>query len=79
MAGTSTSRVRRDSKLSLHELTAFAVGNIVGLGVMSMIGIGIATTGTWLWLAVLIGGALAFLAAAPQMALNSFEPFPDGQ
>ena len=79
MSGTSTSRAWRDSKLTFLELTAFAVGNIVGLGVMSMIGIGIATTGTWLWLAVLIGGALAFLAAAPQMALNSFEPFPDGQ
>ena len=41
------------SSRSLHtvHLAAFGAGNVVGLGVMSMAGIGVGITGTGLWLA----------------------------
>ena len=40
------------SSRSLHtvHLAAFGAGNVVGLGVMSMAGIGVGITGTGLWL-----------------------------
>ena len=57
------------SSRSLHtvHLAAFGAGNVVGLGVMSMAGIGVGITGTGLWLAALVGG----LGGAFALALAS--------
>ena len=65
------------SSRSLHtvHLAAFGAGNVVGLGVMSMAGIGVGITGTGLWLGGL-GGAFALV---PQLLASSSGDYPGGQ
>lgn len=69
------------SSRSLHtvHLVAFGAGNVVGLGVMSMAGIGIGITGTGLWLAALVGGLGGAFALVPQLLASSFGDYPGGQ
>lgn len=69
------------SSRSLHtvHLVAFGAGNVVGLGVMSMAGIGIGITGTGLWLAVLVGGLGGAFALVPQLLASSSGDYPGGQ
>ena len=69
------------SSRSLHtvHLAAFGAGNVVGLGVMSMAGIGIGITGTGLWLAALVGGLGGAFALVPQLLASSSGDYPGGQ
>ena len=69
------------SSRSLHtvHLVAFGAGNVVGLGVMSMAGIGIGITGTGLWLAALVGGLGGVFALVPQLLASSSGDYPGGQ
>lgn len=69
------------SSRSLHtvHLVAFGAGNVVGLGVMSMAGIGIGITGTGLWLAALVGGLGGAFALVPQLLASSSGDYPGGQ
>lgn len=69
------------SSRSLHtvHLAAFGAGNVVGLGVMSMAGIGVGITGTGLWLAVLVGGLGGAFALVPQLLASSSGDYPGGQ
>ena len=69
------------SSRSLHtvHLVAFGAGNVVGLGVMSMAGIGIGITGTGLWLAALVGGLGGAFALVPQLLDSSSGDYPGGQ
>ena len=66
------------SSRSLHtvHLVAFGAGNVVGLGVMSMAGIGIGITGTGLWLAALVGGLGGAFALVPQLLASSSGDYP---
>ena len=69
------------SSRSLHtvHLAAFGAGNVVGLGVMSMAGIGVGITGTGLWLAALVGGLGGAFALVPQLLASSSGDYPGGQ
>ena len=69
------------SSRSLHtvHLAAFGAGNVVGLGVMSMAGIGIGIAGTGLWLAALVGGLGGAFALVPQLLASSSGDYPGGQ
>lgn len=69
------------SSRSLHtvHLVAFGAGNVVGLGVMSLAGIGIGITGTGLWLAALVGGLGGAFALVPQLLASSSGDYPGGQ
>ena len=66
------------SSRSLHtvHLAAFGAGNVVGLGVMSMAGIGVGITGTGLWLAALVGGLGGAFALVPQLLASSSGDYP---
>lgn len=66
-------------KIGTVLLTAIAAGNMVGLGVMSLAGIGIGITGTGLWIAALVGGVAAALALAPQVLVSGAADWPGGQ
>ena len=57
----------------------FRAGNVVGLGVMSMAGIGVGITGTGLWLAALVGGLGGAFALVPQLLASSSGDYPGGQ
>ncbi|MFC5221896.1 APC family permease [Bifidobacterium leontopitheci] len=65
--------------LGAASLTALAAGNIIGLGVLSLAGIGIGITGTGLWIAALAGGLAAALALAPQLLVSAAADWPGGQ
>ena len=69
------------SSRSLHtvHLAAFGAGNVVGLGVMSMAGIGVGITGTGLWIAALVGGLGGAFALVPQLLASSSGDYPGGQ
>ncbi|WP_370696066.1 APC family permease [Bifidobacterium aesculapii] len=80
MAATGGLEARQGrAGLGTASLTALAVGGVVGLGVMSMAGIGIGITGTGLWTAALTAGILAAVALAPQLAVSAGGAYPGGQ
>ncbi len=56
----------------------FSARQVVGLGVMSMAGIGVGITGTGLWLAALVGGLGGAFALVPQLDSSSGD-YPGGQ
>ena len=61
----------QDAALGTGHLVALATGGVIGLGVMSMPGIGIGIIGTGLWIAALVGLGFSVIALVPQLLLNS--------
>ena len=50
--------MENQKKMSLFDLTFMAIGGIIGAGIFSMVGTGIATTGRSVALALLVGMVL---------------------
>lgn len=69
----------QDAALGTGHLVALAAGGVIGLGVMSMPGIGIGIIGTGLWIAALVGLGFSVIALVPQLLLNSSGEYPGGQ
>ena len=69
----------QDAALGTGHLVALATGGVIGLGVMSMPGIGIGIIGTGLWIAALVGLGFSVIALVPQLLLNSSGECPGGQ
>lgn len=57
----------QDAALGTGHLVALAAGGVIGLGVMSMPGIGIGIIGTGLWIAALVGLGFSVIALVPQL------------
>lgn len=51
---------------------------MIGLGVMSMPGIGIGIMGTGLWIAALVGALLSAIALIPQLTISAHGDYPGG-
>ncbi|KAB5606358.1 APC family permease [Bifidobacterium jacchi] len=64
--------------LGVGSLTALSAGGVIGLGVMSMPGIGIGIMGTGLWIAALIGALLSAIALIPQLTISTHADYPGG-
>lgn len=73
---TSTKDLKR--VLGFWDLLAIATGSIIGSGIMSLTGIGIARTGRSIFVAFIIGGFVTLLARSPQIFLNSVARFRGG-
>lgn len=73
---TSTKDLKR--VLGFWDLMAIAAGSIIGSGIMSLTGIGIARTGRSIFISFLIGGLITLLARSPQIFLNSVARFRGG-
>lgn len=73
---TSTKDLKR--VLGFWDLMAIAIGSIIGSGIMSLTGIGIARTGRSIFIAFIIGGFITLLARSPQIFLNSVARFRGG-
>ena len=68
----------QDAALGTGHLVALATGGVIGLGVMSMPGIGIGIIGTGVWIAALVGLGFSVIALVPQLLLNSSGECPGG-
>lgn len=73
---TSTKDLKR--VLGFWDLMAIGVGSIIGSGIMSLTGLGIARTGRSIFIAFIIGGFIALLARSPQIFLNSVARYRGG-
>ncbi len=59
-----------ERELGLVELTAIALGGMIGGGIFAILGVAVERVGNAASLAILIGGVLAFLAAVPYVRLT---------
>ena len=69
----------KNQKLSRADLFSMAIGQIIGVGIMTMTGIAIGFTGRSVNLAYLLAGALTILSAIPQIYIGGTANFPGGQ
>lgn len=65
-------------KLSLYDLTSMAVGQIIGAGIMTMLGIGIGLTGRSVVFALIVAAILTIFCSIPQIILAGTATFPGG-
>ena len=65
-------------KLTLLDLISLAGGQIIGAGVMSLLGIGIGFTGRSIVFAMLIAAVLTVVTSVPQLLLAGTAAFPGG-
>ncbi len=65
-------------KLSLLDLLSLAGGQIIGAGVMTLLGIGIGFTGRSIIFAMLIAAVLTVFSSVPQLLLAGTASFPGG-
>ena len=68
-----------NQKLSRADLFSMAIGQIIGVGIMTMTGIAIGFTGRSVNLAYLLAGVLTILSAIPQIYIGGTANFPGGQ
>ena len=75
--GSKGSNVK--GKLSRVDLISMAVGQIIGVGVMTMTGIAIGFTGRSVNIAYLIAAAISLLGSIPQIFIGGTANFKGGQ
>lgn len=66
-------------KLTRTDLFSMAIGQIIGVGIMTMTGIAIGFTGRSVNLAYLLAGVLTIISAIPQIYIGGTANFPGGQ
>lgn len=66
-------------KLSRTDLFSMAIGQIIGVGIMTMTGIAIGFTGRSVTFAYLLAGVLTIIAAVPQIFIGGTANFLGGQ
>ena len=66
-------------KLTRTDLLSMAVGQIIGVGIMTMTGIAIGFTGRSVVFAYLLGGLFTLITAVPQIFIGGTANFLGGQ
>jgi len=66
-------------KLSRTDLFSMAIGQIIGVGIMTMTGIAIGFTGRSVNLAYIVAGLITIFAAIPQIYIGGTANFYGGQ
>ncbi len=69
----------QNKKLTRTDLFSMAIGQIIGVGIMTMTGIAIGFTGRSVNLAYLLAGVLTIVSAIPQIYIGGTANFPGGQ
>lgn len=69
----------RDNKLSRKDLFSMAIGQIIGVGIMTMTGIAIGFTGRSVSLAYIVAGVITVVSAIPQIYIGGTANFIGGQ
>lgn len=69
----------QNQKLTRTDLFSMAIGQIIGVGIMTMTGIAIGFTGRSVNLAYLLAGVLTIVSAIPQIYIGGTANFPGGQ
>ena len=76
---STNSSEKQSQKLSRTDLLSMAIGQIIGVGIMTMTGIAIGFTGRSVNLAYLLAGVLTIISAIPQIYIGGTANFPGGQ
>lgn len=71
--------VTESKKLSRADLFSMAIGNIIGVGIMTMTGIAIGFTGRSVNFAYIVAGIITILSAIPQIYIGGTANFLGGQ
>lgn len=69
----------KDNKLTRRDLFSMAIGQIIGVGIMTMTGIAIGFTGRSVNLAYIIAGLITVISAIPQIYIGGTANFIGGQ
>lgn len=69
----------KDNKLSRKDLFSMAIGQIIGVGIMTMTGIAIGFTGRSVSLAYIVAGVITVVSAIPQIYIGGTANFIGGQ
>ena len=69
---TQTIHRKRKKSLGVVELTAIALGGMVGGGIFSILGMSVSMIGPYTPVAIILGGLLAFLAAYSYVQLSKY-------
>ncbi|MEG1895203.1 MAG: amino acid transporter, partial [Oscillospiraceae bacterium] len=69
----------QSKKLSRTDLFSMAVGNIIGVGIMTMTGIAIGFTGRSVNFAYIVAGIVTIISAIPQIYIGGTANFFGGQ
>ena len=68
-----------DNKLTRMDLFSMAIGQIIGVGIMTMTGIAIGFTGRSVNIAYIFAGILTVISAIPQIFIGGTANFIGGQ
>lgn len=71
--------MRENDKLTRKDLFSMAIGQIIGVGIMTMTGIAIGFTGRSVNLAYIIAGIITVISAIPQIYIGGTANFSGGQ
>lgn len=69
----------KSKKLTRKDLFSMAIGNIIGVGIMTMTGIAIGFTGRSVNIAFLVAGLITIISAIPQVYIGGTANFKGGQ